>query len=448
MGEYADFKINGVSLYSLKNEGSALPFLMEAFSPEELIDVEGTSEDDNGYYGYRTSAAAAKERLEVLGYSFEKSHKEVLDCCRQGCGMFENLSEGLDDENLSILLLDGAGNGVEEFEFYKALSDKSALIEGLAQVFADPADTMKTWWPECTQEGVVLSPVNEVAKRVLEAGKDGVLNFVSSDSYPEPMCVLRLILESVSPEVSVEYDCTLPVRLWDSCIKEELTGFLEQTAFSPSAQFILITEGGTDDKYISESLRLLRPNLCHMFKFFDYHNDANPERNCNAVARLCRAMVSLRLQEKIIFLFDNDAAGVESLKKVPPKLPQNIAAIHLPDLDFAKSYPSIGPDGRSRSDINGRAVTIEFFLGRNALSSEDGALCPIEWVGRQGSVYQGNLVGDGKKNAQKIFEAELKACAESGRRSKGYDWSSMELLVDYLVRVASELRSPGSNCER
>lgn len=185
-----------------------------------------------------------------------------------------------------------------------------------------------------------------------------------------------------------------------------------------------------------------------MFKFFDYHNDANPERNCNAVARLCRAMVSLRLQEKIIFLFDNDAAGVESLKKVPPKLPQNIAAIHLPDLDFAKSYPSIGPDGRSRSDINGRAVTIEFFLGRNALSSEDGALCPIEWVGRQGSVYQGNLVGDGKKNAQKIFEAELKACAESGRRSKGYDWSSMELLVDYLVRVASELRSPGSNCER
>ena len=79
---------------------------------------------------------------------------------------------------------------------------------------------------------------------------------------------------------------------------------------------------------------------------------------------------------------------------------------------------------------------------------EDGDFCPIEWVGRQGSVYQGNLVGDGKKNAQKIFEAELKACAESGRRSKGYDWSSMELLVDYLVRVASELRSPGNNCER
>ena len=185
-----------------------------------------------------------------------------------------------------------------------------------------------------------------------------------------------------------------------------------------------------------------------MFKFFDYHNEANPERNCNAVARLCRAMVSLRLQEKFIFLFDNDAAGVESLKKVPPKLPQNIAAIHLPDLDFAKSYPSIGPDGRGRSDINGRAVTIEFFLGQNALSSEDGAFCPIEWVGRQGSVYQGNLVGDGKKNAQKIFEAELKACAESGRRSKGYDWSSMELLVDYLVRVASDLRNPGNNCER
>lgn len=77
MGQYAYFKINGMPLYSLKNERSALPFLMEAFSPNELRDVEGVGEGDCGYYGYRTSAAAAKERLEVLGYSFERSYKEV-----------------------------------------------------------------------------------------------------------------------------------------------------------------------------------------------------------------------------------------------------------------------------------------------------------------------------------------------------------------------------------
>jgi hypothetical protein len=37
-------------------------------------------------------------------------------------------------------------------------------------------------------------------------------------------------------------------------------------------------------------------------------------------------------------------------------------------LEFAHDYPTIGPTGKLNADINGTAVSIESFLGREALT--------------------------------------------------------------------------------
>lgn len=48
-------------------------------------------------------------------------------------------------------------------------------------------------------------------------------------------------------------------------------------------------------------------------------------------------------------IFDNDAAGHEALASLKSiALPSNIRAITLPDLEFARDYPTIGPHGQSK----------------------------------------------------------------------------------------------------
>lgn len=207
---------------------------------------------------------------------------------------------------------------------------------------------------------------------------------------------------------------------------------------------IVLAEGKTDDDYIRKSLKLLFPDVCHMFKFFDYRSDAQPERNSSALAKFCNAIVSLNLQEKFIFLFDNDAAGKEGLRKTPTHLPANMKAITLPGLPFAANCPTISPDGPSHSDIDGRAVAIEFLLGDDALTRSDGSYCPVEWTGREGGAYQGKLEGDGKQNAQRIFEKAIEESLFNGEPSPGYDWEKMIQLLTHIINTAVSLKEDGA----
>lgn len=41
--------------------------------------------------------------------------------------------------------------------------------------------------------------------------------------------------------------------------------------------------------------------------------------------------------------------------------------MHLPDLEMCRHYPTIGPGGSSIDNINGRACSIEMFLGKAIL---------------------------------------------------------------------------------
>jgi hypothetical protein len=65
----------------------------------------------------------------------------------------------------------------------------------------------------------------------------------------------------------------------------------------------------------------------------------------------------------------------------------------LPDLKFAKRYPTVGPNGTLKTDIDGRACGIELYLGPAALTGEDGELTPVQWGGYEKKVkrYQGEL---------------------------------------------------------
>lgn len=68
----------------------------------------------------------------------------------------------------------------------------------------------------------------------------------------------------------------------------------------------------------------------------------------------------------MLFVFDNDAEGVDAYRKlVTLNMPGNMRSMLLPDIDELQSFPALGPDGLSICDINGRAGAIECYLDLN-----------------------------------------------------------------------------------
>jgi hypothetical protein len=140
----------------------------------------------------------------------------------------------------------------------------------------------------------------------------------------------------------------------------------------------LLTEGTTDGRILSTSLNAFYPETRDLYSFVDFEG-FRVEGGASPLARLLRGFAGAGLTDRFIGIFDNDAAGHEALtllKRIA--LPSNIRAITLPDLEFARDYPTIGPTGKQNADINGAAVSIESFLGRDALS-RDGELRPVRW---------------------------------------------------------------------
>jgi hypothetical protein len=132
------------------------------------------------------------------------------------------------------------------------------------------------------------------------------------------------------------------------------------------------------------------------------------EGGASPLARLLRGFAGAGLTDRFIAIFDNDAAGHEALTSLKSiALPSNIRAITLPDLKFARDYPTIGPTGKLNADINGAAVSIESFLGRDALIRE-GELRPVRWSqwNSKAERYQGEI--EGKPEVSERFLAAIK----------------------------------------
>ena len=81
--------------------------------------------------------------------------------------------------------------------------------------------------------------------------------------------------------------------------------------------------------------------------------------------------------------------------------------MHLPDLEMCLHYPTIGPGGSSIDNINGRACSIEMFLGKDILK-KSGEYEPVRWKSYIDKVdaYQGEIVS--KSEVLKQFKLKAK----------------------------------------
>lgn len=128
----------------------------------------------------------------------------------------------------------------------------------------------------------------------------------------------------------------------------------------------------------------------------------------NYLTHYLKAFIAAGIRNRIIALYDNDSAGlseIKVLKNIP--IPSNVRIMHLPDLEMCLHYPTIGPGGSSIDNINGRACSIEMFLGKDILK-KSGEYEPVRWKSYIDKVdaYQGEIVS--KSEVLKQFKLKVK----------------------------------------
>jgi hypothetical protein len=257
--------------------------------------------------------------------------------------------------------------------------------------------------------------------------------------YPDSLrghaCLLRAVIDRHEDTETVRFDFSNAV--WNEDV-EPSTTFTQNAKRSlfGNAQAIekvvVLTEGKADSRILHASLERLYPHLKHMYSFLD-HSAFKAQGGTGELERLARGFAGAGISNRIVVLFDNDTAGAAAAQRLRrARLPGNFRILTLPELEMARSYPTIGPTGPAVADINGRACGIELYCGPKALTREDGELCPIQWTGYDSGMqrYQGEPL-----EKEKIKERFYEVLEGSSDPQTNQELSSIRLILHSVMQI-------------
>ncbi len=230
----------------------------------------------------------------------------------------------------------------------------------------------------------------------------------------DPYVVLRLLAENpANLDIDVEWRfADLVEGGWaDATIYEQL---------SDKDRYLVVTEGSSDGLVLRRALAWLRPDIADFFDFVDM-SENYPFTGAGNLFRFCQGLARIRIQNKVVVIFDNDAAGREAEEKVRQlELPPCMTIVRLPHLADCTRFPTAGPTGRSEQDINGQAVSTELFLDLRS-----GPAACVRWTSYNSNMqcYQGELIGK---------EKYVKDFLQQPALPPDYDCSKLNLLLDHV----------------
>ncbi|MGA2437489.1 MAG: HEPN/Toprim-associated domain-containing protein [Acidobacteriaceae bacterium] len=207
-----------------------------------------------------------------------------------------------------------------------------------------------------------------------------------------------------------------------------------EEGLSDSDRFLIVTEGSSDAAILKNALPIVAPDVADFFYFIDM-SEHYPFTGAGNVVQFFKGLNSIKIQNKVVVLLDNDAAGNEAYKRIMD-LPQrrNLRAATLPVMDQLRNFRCLGPSGESFEDINGKAVSIECFLDLKPIEKTPPT---VRWTSYNSHLncYQGELINKDER-ARRFLKR--------GRRTSGYDFSSLATLWDFIISRCLEL-DEGSN---
>lgn len=264
----------------------------------------------------------------------------------------------------------------------------------------------------------------------------------NSDSYWSESSFFAAKLAILSPASMLQVFALNPDNL-DAEVKWEfgplvVAGWASCENFEPSARrmqkILIATEGASDARIIKRALEILCPDVADFFNFVDVDERHHFWGTGNLV-KFAEGLLRIDVQNKVLFLFDNDAEGVDAFRKLNAlKLPGNMRSMLLPDLDDFRNFPTRGPEGVGLSNINGRAAAIECYLDLNLPSFGPPQ---ILWSNYKRDIDAWHGALEFKESYQRHFYNQAPETLLSG----GYDLSKLLKLLDALIEEASLVSS-------
>lgn len=191
------------------------------------------------------------------------------------------------------------------------------------------------------------------------------------------------------------------------------------------SRFLIVTEGSTDVQIIRHAVALLTPDLADFFDFVDMRENY-PFPGTGNLYNFVRGLISIRIQNNIVVIFDNDAEGVFNWER-STKLNrlENMRIVRLPDREQFRAFRTAGPTGEHLADINGKAAAIECYL-------DVGPTPVVRWTSydHRRDCYQGHIVA--KEELTKAFLAQTSILPS-------YDYSGLEAILAMLLQECASI---------
>lgn len=336
MGSYVSLKFDGISIAEWKApyHGSAL----ELFSTRHVVretrrhqeNYDGEIEEwEEEYVGLQIEASSMRRRMDALGYT--------LDICTSALHSYIEA----DWERLRSY------DFIDQSSLCTADEAKEALRIAINSIIKKDLNK-----EEAT---TLLSEIE--SESILD--EDNTRHLISAISdYVEFMPILRHLVEG--KDGIVELDLTdIYAGGWIS--DEEINEIGQKI----ENQFLILTEGSSDRDIIKAALDHYEPDMADLFYFPDVDLSI-PQTGAARINELLKAFVSLKITNRVIAIFDNDAEGYYAFQNALEYSSgcKNIKPMILPDLDEFSAISCEGPDGLHITNVNGRAASIELYLDR------------------------------------------------------------------------------------
>lgn len=379
-------------------------------------EVQAPAQDDDDAdwsdrFGYRSTVGTILTRLRLMGFTPEASRRSMTEIRR---------SELKDYGQKEDVLLVSPARGVRGTPHQ--MSCEQVIDSGLS-----------AYIKACTRQGFDDEGLDLVERTCVDE-----LEFYFEHDADDPRFLLAALLHDQEPQEKLTMDLSelLAADYFSSFEELSAQAIHELSLMTASTgPIIVITEGKFDAQVIPRALRLVRPEIAGYFKFWDLEK-TKAAGGTDQVVKNMRSFAAAGVMNRVIGILDNDTAGRQAEKQLAgAPLPDHYAVCRLPDLDYAHSYPSLGPSGASTDNVSGRACSVEFYFGQRCLLGPDEKPIPVRWKSHIDSMndYQGELAN--KPYVQERIKEMLRE-AEAGEKPLGSEWDPMRRLAETLLSLA------------
>jgi hypothetical protein len=437
MGSWAELEIGGVLFDTWKvTDGGIDPSIMVLFSESDKrykqypisLEAEKVLEEGEDWPFYQvqyfTTVQTLKKRLDFFGFT--------LDVCKRAFEIakvqeIDNLRRSIKETDRLNLPEDSRKKRTLEL---LSITDADAWIEALREAFRSPRDGL----------------ADEI--RTLADYFQPLVHFVWN-RFPaslDPRFRLRFELEAaLGDDVMLDVSEFVNNEYYTISVPMTKVAFDNLPAYERErCRHIVLTEGSTDKFYLETGFKLFHPELNDYVSFLDF-SGWNIPGGASFLESMVRSFVAAGIRDRIVAVFDNDTAGFASHGRLGKlTLPSNVRVIRYPDINLARSYPTLGPSGTVMMDVNGLAASIELYLGEDVIRDQAGSFIPIQWKSFDQSLkrYQGEIID--KRGCWRRFNEKLERAGNNLRNHDGPEWRDLLLVTDairtaFIVADAEEL---------